>query len=260
MMTEIYKNSVGTKLNLDALALQLGKHKTNVSRKARELGLTDLFRRWRVSKNKYATDAERNSATSMRLKARWKTEPHPRGMLGKKHKPSAVAAIASATSARWHAKTKLEQRQVVERGMETRIKNNSYSKRKKASWKAGHRVVGGLSIFFRSRWEFNYALYLEHQMITGKIKSWLHEAKAFMFYGEETGPVSMLPDFTVYQNDGSCELHEVKGWVDARTVLGMERMTKHYPSNKITMITKDWFLENLELIRTLPEYEEAKYY
>jgi hypothetical protein len=98
-----------------------------------------------------------------------------------------------------------------------------------------------VNCYFRSRWEANYARYLELLRQHGKITSWDHEPETFWFNGVKRGCVSYLPDFKVTMPDGSIEYHEVKGWMDAKSKTKIKRMAKYHPSVKLIVIaTKEY--------------------
>jgi hypothetical protein len=106
----------------------------------------------------------------------------------------------------------------------------------RGSWKASWREVGGRRMFFRSRWESNYACYLEWLLVNGQICSWEHECKTFWFEGIKRGVVSYLPDFKVTKLDGAVEWHEVKGWMDDRSRIILQRMAKYHPKEVMVLI------------------------
>lgn len=106
----------------------------------------------------------------------------------------------------------------------------------RGSWKAAWRTHGGQRCFFRSRWEANYAAYLEWLRSIGQIQSWEHEPHTFWFEGIRRGVVSYLPDFRVTNPNGSIEWHEVKGWMDARSKTTIARMAKYHPSEKLVVV------------------------
>lgn len=103
-------------------------------------------------------------------------------------------------------------------------------------FKAGWRVVGKQRVYFRSRWEANYARYLEWLKSIGNITRWEHEPETFWFGKVRRGTVSYLPDFRITNSDGSIEYHEVKGWMDARSKTKIKRMAKYHPSVKLVVI------------------------
>lgn len=103
---------------------------------------------------------------------------------------------------------------------------------------AAWRIIGVRNIYFRSRWEANYARYLEWLRLIGQIKIWEHEPVTFWFDGIRRGCVSYLPDFQVHNPDGSIEYHEVKGWFDPKSRTKIKRMAKYHPDVKLIVIGK----------------------
>lgn len=104
------------------------------------------------------------------------------------------------------------------------------------TWKQEWLEIGGKRKYYRSRWEANYARYLEWLKINGQIKEWSHEPKTFWFEKIRRGTKSYLPDFLVTENDGSEAYHEVKGWMDNRSKTKLKRMAKYYPEVKLVLI------------------------
>jgi len=108
--------------------------------------------------------------------------------------------------------------------------------RRGCSWKAGWAEVGGQRFYARSRWEANYARYLEFLRTNGEILKWEHEPETFWFAGIKRGCVSYLPDFRVTLRNGEIEYHEVKGWMDAASKTKIRRMAKYHPSVRLVVI------------------------
>jgi len=77
----------------------------------------------------------------------------------------------------------------------------------------------------------------------GKRKEWFHERDVFWFEGIKRGCVSYLPDFKVINFDDSFEYHEVKGWMDDRSVTKIKRMAKYHPHVKLIVIAKKEYTE-----------------
>ena len=48
-----------------------------------------------------------------------------------------------------------------------------------------------------------------------------------------------LPDFKIYQNDGTVVYHEVKGYMDSKSATKIKRMAKYYPNIKLIVIQKE---------------------
>ena len=249
-------------LDLDSLSEKLGRHKTNICRKAKEIGLeTNQARRIveerKVRSKKFQTEEERRAANSERVKKYLADNGHPRGALGMKHSDETKQKI-SQKSRQWNASLTEEQKQViVEKSMRTRVANGTYApNRSKTTWKAGWREIGDVKKYYRSRWEANYARYLEWLKSIGQIKSWSHESKTFWFSGVKRGSVSYLPDFCVVENNGSEAYHEVKGWMDDRSKTKIKRMAKYHPDVKLFVIQEKQYNEIKRKISSLiPDWE-----
>ncbi len=171
--------------------------------------------------------------------AEWiKKNGHPRGALGMKHSDETKKAL-SISSTKAAARMTDEQRiKKTMKAMKTRAANGTdVFPRPGASWKAGWREIGGVNNYYRSRWEANYARYLQWLVEKGQIKEWMHEPVTFWFEGVKRGCVSYLPDFWVRENDGSESYHEVKGWMDDRSKTKIRRMAKYHP--KVNLIVID---------------------
>jgi len=106
-------------------------------------------------------------------------------------------------------------------------------------------------IFFRSSWEYYYAIFLEKLRQENKIIDWKHEPKCFWFEGIKRGVVSYLPDFCVTHNNGSEEWVEVKGFFDSQSQTKMKRMAKYHPHINIRLVSGDWFKQNLKACKAL---------
>lgn len=129
-------------------------------------------------------------------------------------------------------------------------------KARPSTWLQGWREIGGVRIFFRSRWEFNYALHLDILRTSGYIIKWEHEPETFWFEKIRRGCRSYLPDFRVTLKDGSLEYHEVKGWMDARSKTKIKRMAKYHPAIVLRVIDASWFRVNGgKLSGIIPEWE-----
>ncbi len=145
------------------------------------------------------------------------SNPHPRGMLGKKHTKESKNKMADA---------------LVGRKSRNRFGRNF----SRGSWKAGWREIGGKRKYYRSRWEANYARFLEYLKSEGEIAEWAHECEVFWFEGIRRGQVSYLPDFKVIYPDRSVEFHEVKGWMDAASKTKIKRMAIYHPNIVLKVI------------------------
>lgn len=116
--------------------------------------------------------------------------------------------------------------------------SNTYSHAKRGYYKIGNKTM-----YFRSKWEANYAIYLVYLKKSGIIKKWEFEPDTFWFKSIKRGVRSYLPDFKVFNNDVTFEYHEVKGWMDKKSVTKLKRMKKYYPHIKIVLIDEPAYKE-----------------
>lgn len=112
------------------------------------------------------------------------------------------------------------------------------TERPHTTWKSGWREIGGRRKYFRSKWEANYARYLNWLELRGVIRLWEHEPETFWFEKIRRGVRSYLPDFRVTELSGKIVYHEVKGWMDERSKTKMKRMKKYYPTVALLLIEK----------------------
>lgn len=83
----------------------------------------------------------------------------------------------------------------------------------------------GKTHVFKSRWELSYAQYLdEHDL------DWEYEPRKFILDG-----YIYTPDFRVYSECG-VEYHEVKGWLDKRTIRRLKAFVSKYPEETLRII------------------------
>lgn len=228
---------------LAALELKLGMHRTNICRIARRLGLTSAVRLL----NKPVIKAMRN-----RMILWHQTHDHPQGMLGKNHTKESCDQMSASQMGK-----KISSAQVFKM-MKTKFARygTTAPNTKHGSWKSSWREIGGRRIYARSRWEANYARYLEWLKVNGQIKEWEHEPETFWFAGIRRGCCSYLPDFRVTENNGTVGFHEVKGWFDARSKTKIKRMAKYHPTVSLRIITAPWFKENgRKLSGIIPNWE-----
>jgi len=106
-------------------------------------------------------------------------------------------------------------------------------------------------IYFRSSWEFYYALFLEKLKQEGKILDYAHEPLCFWFDGIKRGVRSYLPDFRIIHLNGSEEYVETKGYMDSKSKTKISRMAKYHPQVKLRVVEKEWFKQNLKACKAL---------
>jgi len=124
------------------------------------------------------------------------------------------------------------------------------------AWKAGWRVIGGVKKYYRSKWEANYARYLEWLRLGGHISEWKHEPTTFWFESIKRGTRSYLPDFWVKENSGLEVYHEVKGWLDSKSKTKLKRMAKYHPTVKLLMIDAKSYASIAKSVKAfIPDWE-----
>ncbi len=96
-------------------------------------------------------------------------------------------------------------------------------------------------VYFRSRYEANYARYLNFLISNSEIVKWEYESDTFWFHKIKRGVRSYTPDFKVYLNDGQVEYHEVKGWDYPRGMTARKRMGKYYSHVKLVLVGEEFF-------------------
>lgn len=242
--------------------MRIGKLRSNVCRKARDFGLgTNQFRR-KVEqpklRNKYATKEEFEAARKESNRTKWQRYPHPRGSLGMKHSPETLAVIADKSKQRWESMSDEQKSAHTAKALKAKVAKYGRiaPNVSRGKWKAGWREIGGQRIFFRSRWEANYARYLQWLLDVGQIAKWEHEPHTFWFEGIKRGCVSYLPDFRVTNLNGTHEWHEVKGWMDARSETVLKRMVKYFPSEKVTVIREKEYNALRKQVGAMAGWEE----
>ena len=225
---EFYKKT--DDFDLDVLTEQLARpYKSNVSRRAKELGLTDMTRP--------ATESTKQKNAEV-MRGRIKKDGHPKGYLGRKHSDETKRVIGEKSQAAADRATEEDVAARVMKQVRTKTARGNLhpQNRNKCSWKQQWAEFGGKRNYYRSQWELNYARYLEMLKCLGEIKEWEHEPDTFWFEGVKRGTVSYLPDFKVTENNGAIAYHEVKGWMDARSKTKIRRMAKYHPDVKLIVV------------------------
>lgn len=226
---EVYKTGIKKgDGKLDALTAELGRTKQFISRKAKELGLSNPRRK--------PTD-ENAAAQGKRVSKHFKDNGHPKGFSGRGHSKETCNLIGEK-SKEAHARRSPEAESVrILKQLKTREANGTLNPhREGTTWKAAWRTIGGKRKYYRSSWEANYGYYLEFLKSHGKIKAWAHEPDTFWFEVVKRGVRSYLPDFKVTNNDGAVYYVEVKGWMDPKSATKLKRMKKYHPEVELRLV------------------------
>ena len=96
-------------------------------------------------------------------------------------------------------------------------------------------TVGGKTYYFRSKFEWKWARYLQLLKEQGHILGWLYEPERFFFPNEKTAPVQYTPDFKVLGHLVDY-WQECKGYHDGPTNSKLRRMAKHYPDEIFELV------------------------
>lgn len=268
-----YEARRGGRLDLDELALLLGRSRCRISLIAREMGLTDPRRPLverdedglrpcdRKRRAKFVDPEERRAHLSRIRKAYLATHDHPRGALGMKHSDQAKQVLANKSRERWQALSPDQKQAMYDKRRETNLAkygttnpailgvHEPYSRSR-----GGKRADLG-DTYYRSAWEANYARYLNWLVEQGEIAGWVYEADVFVFHGETRGAITYRPDFKVTERDGSVVYHEVKGWMDGPSKTRLKRMAKHYPDVKVIVIGEAEYRALARWKALIPEWE-----
>lgn len=236
-------------VGLGGFAEKVGRNKANVCRKARALGLTNIARK-RVailkSEPKYGREGsdELRCRQSECAKKRIADNGHPRGAAGMKHTPESKKKMVEATRKAWtdpNSKFNSEENRqmksdlMIQRVASGKMRGGGYSR-----GAGGRREdLGGL--YLRSSWEANYARYLNWMKKQKQILEWEYEVHTFVFEKIKRGTRAYTPDFKITYANGKHEWHEVKGWMDPKSVTRLKRMKKYFPEEKVIVIDKMWF-------------------
>lgn len=240
LLTDAYSNQSG--IDVASIAQSLGKTYASTALKASKLGLSSgRGKQIRTKKDIEAYSKaqkirglrpEEIDRRSKNLQYWHSTHVHPKGMLGKKHSQLAKDAISN-----FHSGRKLPREQVM-KSIRTRIQRfgSLAPNLKRGTWKAEWVEINGVRFFARSKWEANYAHYLEWLRLREIIIKWEHEPETFWFNKIKRGVVSYLPDFRVTFPNGNIEYHEVKGWMDSRSKTKIKRMKIYHPKVHLDVI------------------------
>jgi len=112
-----------------------------------------------------------------------------------------------------------------------------------------------LGIYVRSKWEANYARYLNWLKAQGQIHDWQYEPDEYWFEAIKRGTRSYKPDFKVWTSTDKYEYHEVKGYMDQVSRTKLKRMAKYYPNEKVIIIGPQEIMAIKKWSRIIPGWE-----
>lgn len=253
--------------NLQEIAQKLGRPYAGVACKASDLGLTVPGRHRpqstevaRAAGIKRMQNPELRRRIAETVKRHWQQHGHPRGMLGKHHRPEYCHAIRRRVKAMWAnpnhvVNSEAHRQRISDQAMATRMRL-----RREGRLRGYSRANGGyredIDLYVRSRWEANYARYLNWLQTQGNIRAWAYEPETFVFEAIKRGTRTYTPDFKVIENDGRVVYHEVKGWMDQKSQTRLKRMAKYYPDIPVVVIDKPIYQAIGQWRRLIPGWEE----
>lgn len=251
---ENFYNRGFKKGELNAFCAQHRLLKTSVARWARRQGLTQKQRTCSEDTVKQMT------ARAVKQAATWQAQgTHPKGFQGKTHTDATKEQISLASKKSASNRSSDDESKRISKMLHTKLEKGCLVTPRKCSWKQGWCTVGARRVFLRSRWEVNYARYLEFRQKLGEILSWDYEAETFWFKGIKRGTTNYTPDFKITFTDGHIEWHEVKGWMDARSATKIKRMKKYHPTVALVVIDKHWFRQHKALSKTVPGWISCRF-
>lgn len=113
--------------------------------------------------------------------------------------------------------------------------------------------------YFRSSWEANWARYLNWLISIGEISKWEYEPDTYEFIEIKKGTRFYTPDFKITNKDGAIEYQEIKGYMDDRSRIKLNRMSRYYPNIKVVVIDAEQYRFISKQVKNLvPNWEIAE--
>lgn len=115
-------------------------------------------------------------------------------------------------------------------------------------------TVGGKACNFRSKLEYNWALYCQFRKDQGLIKDWWFEQTTFRFTDVKAGAVKYLIDFDIRNNDDTFHYEECKGYMSGRDTDKFRKVQKYYPDTIIHLAMQNVPKKETDRIRIARKY------
>jgi hypothetical protein len=115
----------------------------------------------------------------------------------------------------------------------------------------GWQTIDNKRYYYKSKWEYRYALYLDFMKKYNHINDWFYEPHTFYFEGIKRGTTNYKPDFKVIFPSGNEEWIEVKGYMDSKSATKIKRMAKYFPEIKLRVVDKTWFATNSKILKNV---------
>ena len=232
---------------LDRLASEIGHNKCSCCAKAKRLGLQTDRKRALVA-CMIAREPLPGRPNHGKGMPQWQDKLHPRGMLGKNHTLAVRIKISASHIGVPHPHSE-QTRNNMAASAQRRLRENPESFGGGNRRGKGGRRSDLDDRYFRSSYEANYARFMNFSKI-----AWEYEAKTFWFDEIKRGTRSYTPDFFLPATN---EYHEVKGWMDAKSITQLKRMALYYPAIKIVVVDGTFFksANKQGLCRLIPGWE-----
>ena len=252
ILKEFYEKAGSTApLNLIKLSEILHREKSNVCRKAKQLGLPTSLNR------KMTEEAKENYSKASKEKIL--KNGHPRGMLGKKHSAGFKKDRSERLKKEWADPNSVFNSEIhKQRCSDLMTKKVATDVRMRRGYSRGNQGKRSdlNNTYFRSTWEANYARYLNFLKSKGQIYKWEYEPDTFWFKKIKRGIRSYLPDFKIWENQNSTPYYvEVKGWMDDKSKTKLKRMAKYYPEIKVIVFGEKEYKELKKIKEIIPNWE-----
>ena len=118
--------------------------------------------------------------------------------------------------------------------------------------------IDGKVCHFRSKLEYNWALYCQFRKEQGLIKDWWYEQTTFRFEEEakkqRPGVIVYLVDFDIRNNDDTFHYEECKGRLTGKDREKFRKVAKYYPDTKIHLVMQNISKRDMNGIRIAEKY------
>lgn len=237
-----YYLSYPTSIDLEFLSSQLGRRKTSISRYARTIGLTNNSRppteatieKQRMSQLDFMrTDHYKNDILprNIEILRYYAQNCHPAGMRGKRHRDGVRSRMSEKHRAIWANMSPDEKAKLTKHIKAGILAHGHY----RSTTNTYSRCRGGfrddIECYFRSSWEANVARLFNH---LGML--WQYEPTRYVFPDDGDGVLSYCPDFLLTD---SGNIVEVKGWMDEKSLIRLQKFKKYYPQEYEKLLLVD---------------------
>lgn len=232
---------------------KVGRKRPNHSELMKKYYQEGRFEKWVES----AKTRVENGECSKIVKDYISKNGHPKGFLNKSHNEKTKEKLSVISKTMWSDKSHFVNSEEMKQIRSDNMSKNQFLGKLRNGYSRGRQGtydINGNKIFFRSLWEANYALYLDHLKMNGKIFNWTFEEDTFWFDKIKRGVRSYKPDFKILNNDGSFYYIEVKGYMDSKSKTKLNRMRIYHPLIKIKLVEQKEYKQTLKDYQSIIEF------